>query len=112
MVKDGLASNSFRQVRDTVVSRRVGGRYHHLLPRRVLEKYVRRGSRFVTFRVEATNQNGDEVAQYDYTCIFDYDESRKDAPQETRETEASSPDTVRERYSWEASETWATNSRP
>ena len=70
--------------------------------RRVLEKYVRRGSRFVTFRVEATNQNGDEVAQYDYTCIFDYDESRKDAPQETRETEASSPDTVRERYSWEA----------
>jgi acyl dehydratase len=69
--------------------------------RRVLEKYVRRGSRFVTFRVEATNQNGEEVAQYDYTCIFDYANDREDAPQETREPAASSPDTPRERYSWE-----------
>ncbi len=38
--------------------------------RRVLEKYERRGSRFVTFRVEATNQDGKKVAEYDYTCIF------------------------------------------
>ena len=40
--------------------------------RRVLEKYERRGSRFVTFRVEASNQDGLKVGEYDYTCIFDY----------------------------------------
>lgn len=40
--------------------------------RRVLEKYERRGSRFVTFRVEASNQRGEQVASYDYTCIFSY----------------------------------------
>ena len=80
--------------------------------RRVLEKYVWRGSRLVTFRVDATNQNGDEVAQYDYTFIFDYDESREDAPQETSETEASSPDTVGSGIPRRQLETCATNSRP
>lgn len=40
--------------------------------RRVLEKYQRRGSKFVVFRVQAANQHGDRVAEYDYTCIFDY----------------------------------------
>lgn len=80
--------------------------------RRVFEKNVRRGSRFITFRVEATNQNGDEVPQYDYTCIFDYCESRKDAPQETRDAETSSPDTVGSGIPGRQSETWATNSRP
>ena len=40
--------------------------------RRVLEKYERRGSRFVTFRVGALNQEAIRVAEYDYTCIFDY----------------------------------------
>ena len=50
--------------------------------RRVLEKYERRGSKFVTFRVEATNQQGQEVVQYDYTCIFDYAQGRKSVPQE------------------------------
>lgn len=39
---------------------------------RVLEKYERRGNKFVTFRVEATNQDGLKVAEYDYTCIFEY----------------------------------------
>jgi hypothetical protein len=38
----------------------------------VLEKYERRGSKFVTFRVEITNQDQDRVAEYDYTCIFEY----------------------------------------
>ena len=33
--------------------------------RRVLEKYERRGSRFVTFRVEASNQDGLKVGEYD-----------------------------------------------
>ena len=50
--------------------------------RRVLEKYERRGSRFVTFRVEATNQRRDPVAEYDYTCIFDYVQGRKEVPQD------------------------------
>ena len=48
--------------------------------RRVLEKYQRRGSRFVTFRVEAVNQFGQPVAEYDYTCIFDYQQGRKEVP--------------------------------
>ena len=38
----------------------------------VLEKYEKRGSKFVTFRVELTNQDQDKVAEYDYTCIFEY----------------------------------------
>ena len=45
--------------------------------RRVLEKYERRGSKFVTFRVEAKNQHGAPVAKYDYTCIFDYAQGQK-----------------------------------
>ena len=48
--------------------------------RRVLEKYERRGNRFVVFRVEATNQDGEAVAVYDYTCIFDYAPGQKPAP--------------------------------
>jgi len=50
--------------------------------RRVLEKYERRGSRFVTFRVEATNQRGEPVADYDYTCIFDYVQGKKKVPRD------------------------------
>ena len=45
--------------------------------RRVLEKYDRRGSKFVTFRVEAANQHGEKVAEYDYTCIFGYAQGSK-----------------------------------
>lgn len=48
--------------------------------RQVLEKYERRGSRFVTFRVEATNQHGERVAEYDYTCIFDYAKGKREVP--------------------------------
>lgn len=39
---------------------------------RILEKNERRGNKFVTFRVEAVNQNNQKVAEYDYTCIFEY----------------------------------------
>lgn len=49
--------------------------------RRVLEKYERRGSRFVTFRVEASNQRSEKVAEYDYTCIFEYAGGRKGPPE-------------------------------
>lgn len=48
--------------------------------RRVLEKYERRGSRFVTFRIEASNQRGEHVATYDYTCIFSYAKGQRDVP--------------------------------
>ena len=50
--------------------------------RRVLEKYERRGSRFVTFRVEARNQQGELAAQYDYTCIFEYAQGQRAVPKE------------------------------
>ena len=61
--------------------------------RRVLEKYERRGSRFVTFRVEASNQHGEPVAEYDYTCIFDYAQVRKEVPDDTgTAASASAPD--------------------
>ena len=39
---------------------------------RILDKQERRGNKFVTFRVEAKNQRDEKVAEYDYTCIFEY----------------------------------------
>ncbi len=51
---------------------------------RVLEKYERRGNKFVTFRIEATNQHGQKVAEYDYTCIFGYARGQK-RPDESRQ---------------------------
>jgi len=48
--------------------------------RRVLEKYERRGSKFVTFRVEAINQRGELAAEYDYTCIFEYAQGQREVP--------------------------------
>ncbi len=47
---------------------------------RVLEKYERRGSKFVTFRIEAENQRGEPVGQYDYTCIFQYAHGQRSVP--------------------------------
>ena len=51
--------------------------------RRVLEKYERRGSRFVTFRVEGVNQRGETAVEYDYTCIFDYAGGQREVPAES-----------------------------
>lgn len=48
--------------------------------RSVFEKYERRGSRFVTFRIEASNQRGEKVAHYDYTCIFSYAKGQQSVP--------------------------------
>ena len=50
--------------------------------RGALEKYERRGSRFVTFRVEGVNQRGETAVEYDYTCIFDYAQGQREAPGE------------------------------
>ncbi len=52
--------------------------------RRVLEKYERRGSRFVTFRVEGVNQQGVTAVEYDYTCIFDYAKGQREVPVSSR----------------------------
>ena len=49
--------------------------------RGVLEKYERRGSRFVTFRVEGINQHGVTAVEYDYTCIFDYAKGQREVPE-------------------------------
>ncbi len=48
--------------------------------RGVLEKYERRGSRFVTFHVEGINQHGIKAVEYDYTCIFDYAKGQREVP--------------------------------
>jgi acyl dehydratase len=50
--------------------------------RGVLEKYERRGSRFVTFRVGGVNQRGETAVEYDYTCIFDYAQGQREVPAE------------------------------
>ena len=38
----------------------------------VVDKQIRRGNKFVTFRIEASNQDNQKVAEYDYTRIFEY----------------------------------------
>ncbi len=60
--------------------------------RRVFEKYERRGSRFVTFRVEASNQRGEHVALYDYTCIFSYARGQRDVPPAQGTGQPATPD--------------------
>ena len=62
--------------------------------RRVLEKYERRGSKFVTFRVEAINQRGELAAEYDYTCIFEYAKGQRDVPAKEGETQATTPKSI------------------
>ena len=49
--------------------------------RRVYEKYERRGSKFVTFRVSAFDEAGAVVASYDYTCIFEYSAGQRAVPE-------------------------------
>ena len=60
--------------------------------RRVLEKYERRGSKFVTFRVEAVNQRQQKVAEYDYTCIFEYAKGQREVPNDRGAAVPSAPD--------------------
>jgi acyl dehydratase len=62
--------------------------------RKVLEKYERRGSRFVTFRIEASNQRGERVAAYDYTCIFSYAGGQREVPRTEERAEPRAPDTT------------------
>jgi acyl dehydratase len=59
--------------------------------RRVLEKYERRGSKFVTFRVEAINQHGELAAEYDYTCIFEYAQGQREVPAKSADGSADAP---------------------
>ena len=55
--------------------------------RGVLEKYERRGSRFVTFLVEGINQHGIKAVEYDYTCIFDYAKGQREVPASSADPE-------------------------
>lgn len=55
----------------------------------VVDKYERRGSKFVTFRVEARNQHDELVAEYDYTSIFEYAKGQKHAADQGKATEVS-----------------------
>ena len=45
----------------------------------VIDKYERRGNKFVTFRIRANNQEGKKITEYDYTCIFEYAKGQKTA---------------------------------
>ena len=60
--------------------------------RRVYEKYERRGSKFVTFRVSAFDEAGAVVASYDYTCIFEYSAGQRAVPEAANDV-AIAPDT-------------------
>ena len=62
--------------------------------RRVLEKYERRGSKFVTFRVAAVNQRGEKAAEYDYTCIFEYARGQREVPPGSGNPQAATPQLV------------------
>jgi len=62
--------------------------------RRVLEKYERRGSKFVTFRVEAINHRGELAAEYDYTCIFEYAKGQRDVPPQSDSPQEAAPQLV------------------
>ena len=53
--------------------------------RRVYQKYERRGSKFVTFRVSAFDEAGAVVASYDYTCIFEYASGQRAVPEPSGE---------------------------
>ena len=44
---------------------------------RVVDKFQRRGNKFITFRVDAHNQRSELVAEYDYVCLW---ERRSPAP--------------------------------
>ena len=59
--------------------------------RRVHEKYERRGSRFVTFRVSAYDGAGAVVASYDYTCIFEYSAGQREIPDAAERSRSSPP---------------------
>jgi acyl dehydratase len=37
----------------------------------VVDKFERRGNKFITFRVTAHNQRQEKVAEYDYTCLWE-----------------------------------------
>ena len=57
--------------------------------RRVLEKYERRGSKFVTFCVSAVSQRRQLVADYEYTCIFEYAKGQRQVPRDQNDSGAS-----------------------
>ena len=45
---------------------------------RVVDKYERRGNRFVTFLMDGVNQRGEKIAENLLTCIFEYGPGQKE----------------------------------
>jgi acyl dehydratase len=43
----------------------------------VQKKWERKGNRFITFLIRAGNQRGETVAEYTYSCIWEYAKGRK-----------------------------------
>ena len=56
----------------------------------VLEKYERRGNKFVTLRLEAHNERGEKLAEIDHTSIFEFRKS--DQPRPDSRAASSRPD--------------------
>ena len=69
----------------------------------VLEKYERRGNRFVTLRLEAHNGRGEKLAEIDHTSIFEF--RKRDRPRPNSGAEPRRPGTERETSPDEAVET-------
>lgn len=44
---------------------------------KVVEKFERKGNKFITFLITGHNQRGEKVAEYKYTCIWEYAKGRK-----------------------------------
>jgi len=56
------------------------------------DKYERRGNQFITWRINAENQNGEEVVEYDYTIIWRRAPKDPSAPKAERPAPAPEPE--------------------
>lgn len=76
----------------------------------VLEKYERRGNKFVTLRLEAHNGRGEKLAEIDHTSIFEFRKSDQPRPASRtaprRPAPDLSPSPLRETSSDDAAETF------
>jgi acyl dehydratase len=54
---------------------------------RLQQKWERKGNRFITFLITGKNQRGETVAQYTYSCIWEYAKGRK-TPDDVARTSA------------------------
>jgi acyl dehydratase len=68
----------------------------------VIDKYERRGNKFVTFGVNLLDESGAQVADYDYTSIFEYAPGQKHSVQKSvaapRHAEWADSETIEPRF--------------